>query len=94
MFFTLSKNKIIILAAFYLSSASTLNLVKSKKLLFLKELNEVQMMIGVTDWVENIEGKGENSGYHNFLLFPQCFQKASFPGLLTLDCVVKSSVFE
>ena len=29
--------------------------------------------------VENIVGKGENAGYHHFLLFPQCFQKASYP---------------
>ena len=28
--------------------------------------------------VENIVGKGENAGYHYFLLFPLCFQKAPF----------------
>ena len=27
--------------------------------------------------VENIVGKGENTGYQHFLLFQQCFQKAS-----------------
>ena len=32
--------------------------------------------------VENIVGKGENAGYQHFLLFPQCFQKASLSGLL------------
>ena len=32
--------------------------------------------------VENIVGKGENAGYQHFLLFPQCFQKLSFPELL------------
>ena len=26
---------------------------------------------------ENIVGKGEKAGYQHFLLFPQCFQKAS-----------------
>ena len=31
--------------------------------------------------VENIVRNGENAGYQHFLLFPQCFQKASFPGL-------------
>ena len=31
------------------------------------------MMICVTDWVENIVGKGENAGYQHFVLFPQCF---------------------
>ena len=30
--------------------------------------------------VENIMGKEENAGYYqHFLLFPQCFQKLSFP---------------
>ena len=28
--------------------------------------------------IENIVGNGENAGYQHFLLFPQCFQKASF----------------
>ena len=36
------------------------------------------------NWTENIVGKGENYGYYNFLLFIQCFQKDSFPGLLKL----------
>ena len=27
---------------------------------------------------ENNVGKGENAGYEHFLLFPKCFQKASF----------------
>ena len=30
--------------------------------------------------VENIARKGENAGYQHFLLFSQCFQKATFPG--------------
>ena len=30
--------------------------------------------------VENNVGKGEIACYKQFLLFPQCFQKASFPG--------------
>ena len=30
--------------------------------------------------VENILGKGEIARYEQFLLFPQCFQKACFPG--------------
>ena len=37
------------------------------------------MLISVFDRVENIVGKGENAGYPHFLLFPQCFEKASFP---------------
>ena len=37
--------------------------------------------------VENIVGKGENAGYQHFLLFPQCFQKLSFPGVLKIGIV-------
>ena len=37
--------------------------------------------------VENIVGKGENAGYQHFLLFPQCFQKASFPASLKVGIV-------
>ena len=37
------------------------------------------MIISVFDRVENNVGKGENAGYQHFLLFPQCFQKVSFP---------------
>ena len=33
-----------------------------------------EMMISLSDRVENIVGKGENAGYQHFLLFPQCFQ--------------------
>ena len=32
-------------------------------------------------WIENTVGKGEIARYEQFLLFPQCFQKASFPGV-------------
>ena len=30
--------------------------------------------------VENAVGKGKIARYEQFLLFPQCFQKACFPG--------------
>ena len=30
--------------------------------------------------VENTVGKGEIARYKQFVLFPQCFQKACFPG--------------
>ena len=33
------------------------------------------MGIQLSDWVENIVGKGEIARYVQFLLFPQCFQK-------------------
>ena len=35
------------------------------------------MGIHLSDWVENIVGKGEIARYERFLLFPQCFQKLS-----------------
>ena len=41
----------------------------------------------VLERVENIVGKGENAGYQHFLLFPQCFQKASFLGSLKVGIV-------
>ena len=35
------------------------------------------MMIQLSDYVENIVGKGEIARYEQFLLFPQRFQKLS-----------------
>ena len=35
------------------------------------------MEIQLSDWVENIVGKGEIARYERFLLFLQCFQKLS-----------------
>ena len=43
--------------------------------------NLTKMIVSVFDKLENIVGKGENAGYQHFLLFPQCFQKGSSPGL-------------
>ena len=34
----------------------------------------------LSKWVENTVGKGEIARYEQFLLFPQCFQKACFQG--------------
>ena len=33
------------------------------------------MMISVFERIENTVGKGENTGYQHFLLFPHCFPK-------------------
>ena len=41
-------------------------------------IHVAEKLIFVLGRVENIVGKGENAGYQHFLLFPQCFQKASF----------------
>ena len=38
---------------------------------------------------ENIVEKEENAGYQHFLLFPQCFQKASFTEVLKVGIMVK-----
>ena len=49
------------------------------------------IIISGFDSVENIVGEGEN-GYQPFLLFPQCFQKAIFLGVVkNWNCVVKSN---
>ena len=41
------------------------------------KLKVAKIMISVFDGIENIVGKGENSGCQHFLLFPQCFQNVS-----------------
>ena len=38
--------------------------------------------------LENIVGKGENAGHGHFLLFPQCFPKASSTGSLKVVIVL------
>ena len=43
------------------------------------KINVTEKLKFVFGQVENIVGKGENAGYQHFLLFPQCFQKSSFP---------------
>ena len=51
------------------------------------KINVTEKLKVVLGRVENIVGKGENAGYQHFFLFPQCFQKASFPGLLKVGIV-------
>ena len=54
------------------------------------KLNNAKMMISVFDREENSVGKGENTCYQNFLLFP-VFSKAIFFRVVeSSDCVVKS----
>ena len=60
---------------------SLLDLSKLKKLADDK-LKVAHMVIFVSEKKENIEGKRENAGYQHFLLFPQCFQKASSSRML------------
>ena len=47
----------------------------------------LKKMIFVCDRVENIVAKRENAGYQHLLLFPQCFQKAFYSGLLKVGIV-------
>ena len=37
--------------------------------------------------VENTVGKREIARYEQFILFPQCFQKACFPGVIVWEWV-------
>ena len=53
-------------------------------------INVTKKLKFVLGRVENIVGKGENAGYQNFLLFPQCFQKAFLKRVIkSCDCVGK-----
>ena len=46
------------------------------------KINVTEKLKFVLERAENIVGKGENASYQHFLLFPQCFQKASYTGFL------------
>ena len=52
------------------------------------KLNLAKQLKFVSRRIENIVGKGENAGYQHFLLFPQCFQKASISGSLKFGIVL------
>ena len=51
------------------------------------EINATQLFWFVLNEIENIVGKWENAGYQHFLLFPQCFLKASSQGSLKPEIV-------
>ena len=51
------------------------------------KINVTQNLKFALGRVENIVGKGENAGYQHFLLFPQCFQKATFSRSLKVGIV-------
>ena len=51
--------------------------------------NFTEMPKVVSETLENISGKGEKAVHQHFLLFPQCFPKFSFSGLLKLGIVGK-----
>ena len=59
-----------------------------------KKKHVTQKLTLVLGRAEKIVGKGENAGHQHFLLFPQCFQKASFFKVSkNQDCVVKHELF-
>ena len=51
------------------------------------KLNVFQKLKFTLGRVENILGNGEIAGYQHFLLFPQCFLKATFSRLLKVGIV-------
>ena len=51
------------------------------------KINMIEKLKFVLGRVENIVGKGENAVYQHFLLFPQCFQKDTYTGLLKVVIV-------
>ena len=51
------------------------------------KINATQKLKFALEWVESIVPKGENAGYQHFLLFQQCFQKASYTGSLKVGTV-------
>ena len=72
------------------SNNKILDITKSKAFADDKlNVSKTKMTISLFDKVKNTVGKGENAGYHHFLLFPQCFPSSS-GYLKSRDCVVKS----
>ena len=51
------------------------------------KINVTEKLKFLLQRVENIVGKGENAGHKHFLLFPQCFQKDSYTGVLKVGIV-------
>ena len=54
-----------------------------------RQQNNSHTMSSVFDRVENIVRKGENAGYKHCLIFPQCFQKASFTESSKTDSIFR-----
>ena len=53
-------------------------------------LNVAEIKIFVCDKEENIVRKGEIADYQHFLLFAQCFQKASFLWFIKLKIMLST----
>ena len=52
-------------------------LIQQQLKIWCQKYGQVGVELLVSDWVENIVGKGETARYEQFLLFSQCFQKLS-----------------
>ena len=61
--------------------------VSKFKALAYDEIIAIQKLQFGLEKVENIVANGENAGYQHFLLFQQCFQKLSFPGVMEVGIV-------
>ena len=69
-------------------TSKILDTLKSKLKAFADDKFKVIQIAKIfLDKIENIVGKEENAGYQHFLLFPQCFQKASSLGSLKVGIV-------
>ena len=76
------------------SSLYTLNSLPNDKMLDWSKfkgfaenkINAAEMIISLSNRVENIVGKGDNADYQHFLLFPP-FQKASYTRYLKVGTV-------
>ena len=53
------------------------------------KIDVAQKLKSVYERVENTVGIGQKAGYQHCVLFPQCFQKSFFLGVVSWDCVVK-----
>ena len=51
------------------------------------KINVIEKLKFVLNKVENLVGRGKNPGYQDFLLFPQCFQKAFSSWVLKVGIV-------
>ena len=73
----------------YLNSLPDNNILDVTKLKAFvdNKLNDAEMTIFLYDRVENTVGKGGNTDYQHFLLFPQCFSKPSSLRSLTVGIV-------
>ena len=73
----------------YLNSLPNNNILDVTKLKAFvdNKLNDAEMMIFLYYRVENTVGKGGNTDYQHFLLFPQCFSKLTSLGSLKVGIV-------